>query len=287
MQKKQKMKKMKMKNKRLFSKTVVISGVSSGLGKGIATTLVQQYGCRVIGIARNREKCEEMAANLGEKFSYLLFDVSVRENWDILKAYLTENGIVPDVLVNNVGILPPFRKWEKYPEEMAELVMRTNFFSALYGIQTVLPFMQSAEEPMIYNIASSAALCPLPGITYYSASKAALLRYSEVLIAEHKRDKLHVGVICPGFTRTEIFRNQATAVDAEKKDIIQKISMPCDKMVKKIVRAMEKRKKRKVFGWDAKGMNLLYKLAPVKGVSLCEWIMRKANISLFRGIFED
>ena len=65
-------------------KTVIVSGASSGIGKGLVKKLIDEHGCRVIGIARNETKMLKLVEELGAKkryFSYFLFDVSVRENW--------------------------------------------------------------------------------------------------------------------------------------------------------------------------------------------------------------
>ena len=76
-------------------KTVVITGASSGMGKGIAQRLIVDYGCNVIGIARSEQKMKKFVEELdfyAGKFSYRLFDVSVRENWEKFAAELKENG---------------------------------------------------------------------------------------------------------------------------------------------------------------------------------------------------
>lgn len=68
----------------LINSTVIITGASGGIGKGIAMSLIKDYNCRVIGIARNEEKMKKVKEELGymaDRFSYYLFDVSKEENW--------------------------------------------------------------------------------------------------------------------------------------------------------------------------------------------------------------
>ena len=76
------------------NKTVIITGASAGIGKGVTETIIKKHNCKVIGIARSQEKTEKFVEELGEyakNFSYRLFDVSVKENWFEFAEYLKEN----------------------------------------------------------------------------------------------------------------------------------------------------------------------------------------------------
>ena len=143
------------------NKTVVITGASAGIGKGITEKLIKKHNCKVIGIARSKEKTEKFVEELGEyakNFSYKLFDVSVKENWFEFADYLKENEIKPDVLINNAGILPKFNKTQNYSIEEIEAVMNINFYSAVYSINALLPMILESSTPAVINVASSAAL---------------------------------------------------------------------------------------------------------------------------------
>ena len=66
-------------------KTVIITGASSGMGKGLAEKFIRDHNCKVIGIARTESKLQAFKEELGDKgiyFSYYPFDVSVKENWE-------------------------------------------------------------------------------------------------------------------------------------------------------------------------------------------------------------
>lgn len=92
----------------LDGKTVVVTGASGGMGAGIAATLIKKHGCTVIGVARSEPKMlkfiEELGPTYAQQFSYKLFDVSVKENWENFYNELVEEGVQVDVLVNNAGI---------------------------------------------------------------------------------------------------------------------------------------------------------------------------------------
>ena len=128
----------------LDNKTVIVTGASSGMGKGITEKLIKEHGCTVLGVARSQQKMEALVAELGEyanKFSYQLFDVSDRANWDNYLNYLNENNIKPDILINNAGILPKFDKFQHYSIEDIEKAMNINFYSAVYSMHALLPLL--------------------------------------------------------------------------------------------------------------------------------------------------
>lgn len=112
-------------------KTVILSGASSGIGKGIAERLIKDHGCKVIGIARNEERLlrfKEELGNKGDNFTYYTFDVSQEEKWQELADTLIRDNIQPDILINNAGILPKFDKFVNYTIDEIKKAMEINFF---------------------------------------------------------------------------------------------------------------------------------------------------------------
>lgn len=269
------------------NKTVIITGASAGIGKGIAEQLIKKHNCKVIGIARSKEKTEKFVEELGEyakNFSYKLFDVSSKDNWADFAEYLKENDIQPDVLINNAGILPKFNKTQNYSIEEIESVMNINFYSAVYSINALLPMILKSSTPAVINVASSAALMSLAGTSTYSASKGALKSFTESL-REDLRGKCYVTVICPGFTKTDIFRNQENTGKGEK--AINAISTDCDKMVNMIVNGIENKKELMIFGFDAQFMKIFGRITPVTGGRLFSAVMKASKLPLFDNVFKD
>lgn len=270
------------------NKTVIITGASAGIGKGVTETLIKKHNCKVIGIARSQEKTEKFVEELGEyakNFSYRLFDVSVKENWFEFAEYLKENDIHPDVLINNAGILPKFNKTQNYSIEEIERVMNINFYSAVYSIKALLPMILESSTPAIINVASSAALMALAGTSTYSASKAALKSFTESL-REDLRGKCYVSVICPGFTKTDIFRNQDSNT-AKGEKMINAISTDCDKMVKMICNGIANKSELMIFGFDATFMKIFGRITPVQGGRLFSAVMKMSKLPLFDAVFKD
>lgn len=275
-------------SKWIDNKTVIITGASAGIGKGVTETLIKKHNCKVIGIARSQEKTEKFVEELGEyakNFSYRLFDVSVKENWFEFAEYLKENDIHPDVLINNAGILPKFNKTQNYSIEDIERVMNINFYSAVYSIKALLPMILESSTPAIINVASSAALMALAGTSTYSASKAALKSFTESL-REDLRGKCYVSVICPGFTKTDIFRNQDSNT-AKGEKMINAISTDCDKMVKMICNGIANKSELMIFGFDATFMKIFGRITPVQGGRLFSAVMKMSKLPLFDAVFKD
>lgn len=271
----------------LNNKTVIVTGASSGIGRGITVKLIKEYNCTVFGIARSEEKMKSLVSELGEyadRLSYRLFDVSKRENWKSYAEYIKKSGIKPDILINNAGILPEFKSFDHFSTEEIENTIGINFYGAVYSMKELLPLILESPSPAIINIDSSAALMPLAGTSVYSASKAALKALTEA-IREELRGRCYVGVICPGFTDTDIFRSQNLNEKREEK-IIRAVSTSLDFAVKRIIKSIRKRRELTVIGADAQFMKIFGRLMPVKGGRAVSAILKKSGFKLFDGVYK-
>lgn len=267
--------------------TVIITGASSGMGKGLAERLIRNHGCNVIGVARTESKLQAFKEELGcfgHKFTYYPFDVSVKENWDSFAKKLEEDGIEPDILINNAGILPKFNRFSKTSLDDVNHTMQINFFSSLYAIDAFLPVILKSKTPGIVNIASSAALCSLAGTSIYSASKGALKSFTDAFREEHRKD-CYVGLVCPGFTKTDIFRNQDKTSDSAMK-ALNMVSTDCDKMVDLIEKGIWKKRGDMVFGMDAHAMNIGNKLLGTFCSRAASKVLEISKLSIFSEVFE-
>ena len=269
-------------------KTILITGASSGIGRELTKKFILTNNARVIGVGRREEKFKSLIDELGDKselFEYKLFDVSIEQNWKDLQQELKDKNL--DVIINNAGILPRFESFDNFCKRNNETnisqeinkVIDTNFLAVALTCAYLTPIIEKSPTPAIINIASSASLCALPGISIYSASKSAVKNFTESLSLEKD---YYVGLMCPGFTKTEIFRNQTRKTDSK---LINLIESDLTKMVNKIYRAICKKKNRCVFGFDAKCMDRLYRLAPKSSLKLFRNILKKSHIDLFEDVF--
>ena len=267
-------------------KTVIITGASSGMGKGLAERLIRDHNCQVIGVARTESKLQAFKEELGNKshyFTYYPFDVPVKENWEKFAQQLKKDGIQPDILINNAGILPKFNRFSKITVDDVNNTKQINFYSAIYSINALLPTILQSKTPGIVNIASSAALCSLAGTTIYSASKSALKSFTDALREEHRKN-CYVGLVCPGFTKTDIFRNQGKSSDKTQK-ALNMVSTDCDKMVDLIEKGIWKKRADMVFGMDAHAMSIGNKLLGTTCSHLASKVIEIADLSIFREVF--
>lgn len=261
---------------KLQNETVVLTGASSGIGREMAKLFAQKYGANVIGIGRNEEKLRSLKEELGGSFSYVAFDVSEKENWQKFAFDLQEKGVSPKLLVNNAGAFPTFLKAKDAGVETVERIMKNNFFSAVYAIDSVRSLLKT--DGGFVNICSSSALCSVVGTSAYSASKSAMKGFTESLALEEER---YVGLIFPGTTKTELFRNDKQTENSA----IDLVGMLPKKMAGKIVKKIVKKRRRAVVGWDAKAMNLVAKISPVLGLRLICWVMKISKSKVFENVF--
>jgi 3-oxoacyl-[acyl-carrier protein] reductase len=185
-----------MSDDELNGRTAVVTGGGRGIGANIARELAGA-GMQVTVTGRTREQVEAVAQEIGGKA--LVGDVSKRED---VERWFAETG-TPDLLVNNAGIAV----WERTAWEV-ELegwwhVFEVNVLGVYLCCRAAIPGMLERGSGRIVNVASGAAYLPGSSSTAYSASKAAVHRFSETL-AEQLKDRIPVFSISPGLVRTEM-----------------------------------------------------------------------------------
>ena len=274
-----------MKSKKWINgRNFVVSGASSGIGRLLTEKLID-CGCTVTGIGRSGKKFDDFKLSLGEKSANLnveIFDVTEESEWEALAKRLEEKYGKIDGVINCTGIFPPFKKTVACTSEETESVIKTNFLSAVYAINNLFPLIERSDSPAIVNVSSASALATIVGTAGYSASKSALKSYTEVL-AEELRGKVYVGLVMPGFARTDIFRMQNTKFDENK--LLYLASMSAEKMSAKIFRGILKKKRKMIIGKDAKAMNFFFRLMPKTTSRIISKILKKSKMRLFDDIF--
>ena len=183
------------------SKTLLITGVSSGFGRALAQEALAM-GHLVVGTVRSAEARRDFESLSASGAIGRILDVTDFDAIDNVVAEI-ENSVGPiDVLVNNAGY-----GHEGILEESPLSEMRRQFdvnvFGAVAMIKAVLPFMRTRRRGHILNITSMGGYITMPGIAYYCGSKFALEGMSEALAKEVKPFGIAVTAVAPGSFRTD------------------------------------------------------------------------------------
>lgn len=216
------------------AKVVVVTGVSSGIGRAAAMKFVEQ-GCRVFGSVRNTATAQAIAG-------VELIELDVRDEASVARAIETVVAQAQriDVLVNSAGGTLLGATEETSIAE-AQALFDTNFFGLLRTIKAVLPQMRAQRSGRIVNISSVLGFLPAPYMALYSASKHAVEGLSETLDHELRQFGIRVALVEPSFTKTKLDANapqtvaripdyskELRAVSQAIQNNVQKAPMPVD-----------------------------------------------------------
>ncbi|XP_022197339.2 farnesol dehydrogenase [Nilaparvata lugens] len=188
----------------------VVTGASSGIGRGIAAALVE-HGMKVIAMARREDRLQELKNEVeGKKGELIPYKIDITNKDDVQTAF---DWIEKDfggihVLINNAGIAKASKFSETKIEDL-ESVYNLNILSlSIMSTGAMQSMLKHEIDGHIINIASIAAQIstPFPGLTPYFASKRAVKGISEGLIGElaEMKSKIKVTTISPGLVLTEI-----------------------------------------------------------------------------------
>lgn len=191
--------------------TWLITGCSSGLGRGIAQAALEQ-GEQVVLTARRSETLQDLVTSYPDRARALRLDLGVPGDLRqaVAEAEKAFGGI--DILVNNAGHGYRAAIEESEPGQVDEL-FRTNFFAPMELVKLVLPGMRARRRGIIVNVSSIGAVRGALGNGYYSAAKGALELATEALGKETEHLGIRVLLVEPGALRTHFYgRGLAAAV---------------------------------------------------------------------------
>jgi NAD(P)-dependent dehydrogenase (short-subunit alcohol dehydrogenase family) len=185
----------------LSTKTMLITGVSSGFGRALAEEALAA-GYRVVGTVRSEQAKQSFESLDATNAFGRILDVTDFDSIEGIVNEIEANVGPLDVLVNNAGY-----GHEGVMEESPLADMRRQFdvnvFGAVAVMKSVLPYMRERRRGHVLNITSMGGFITIPGIAYYCGSKFALEGISEVLGKEVKPFGIHVTAVAPGSFRTE------------------------------------------------------------------------------------
>ncbi|CAN5491113.1 SDR family oxidoreductase [soil metagenome] len=215
-----------MSNKIKQNTRVIITGASTGIGRGLALLLAEKYKAHLVLTARSvgdLTSAAEQVKALGGEAEIVVGDIAAEGMIEAVveKCLTTYGGI--DIIVNNAGMAIP-GKFENLTMADWRRLFEVNFFTPLALTYAALPHLKKSQSAKIVNVASVAGKIAFPGSVSYCASKFALTGLSEGLAAE-LGSAIDVLTVCPGWVRTEFFEKNAVAgqknptIIAERKDL--------------------------------------------------------------------
>lgn len=193
---------------------ILITGASKGIGFELAKLFAQEDNNTVIGIARSKDllnnlKNECIKLNLKTKFIALVFDLNDPENIQKnLKKEIEQYFNSIDIIINNAGYLvnKPFS--ETNLSDITD-IFNINFISPSLLIQALLPLIKNSSSKHVVNISSMGGFqgsAKFSGLSFYSASKAALASLTECLAEEYKEDQIKFNCLALGAVNTEMLQ---------------------------------------------------------------------------------
>lgn len=204
--------------KKYLSKShIIVTGATGGIGSSISAAFLAE-GASVLLIGRNIKdlvKKQKEYASLSGKVYIKDVDVSDIKGVKKLKLFIKnkfQNRV--DVLVNAAAIYGPIGKLEEIDLKLWESTIKINLLGTVNMCALVIPFMKKSGKGRIINF-SGGGEGPFPRFTAYSASKGAVIRFTESLAEELYGNKIYVNAIAPGAVNTRLLE-EVLATGKEK-----------------------------------------------------------------------
>lgn len=246
----------------LTNKHVVITGASSGIGAQLAIK-VAKHGGRPILLARSKEKlanlCNTIKAQTGIDCHYYQLDVSdFTQVKIVMETVVQEFGHI-DILVNNAG----FGVFETFSDadftEITEM-FAVNVLGLMACTKAVLPHMIERGSGHIINVASQAGKIATPKSSVYSATKHAVLGFTNSLRMELADQNIYVSAVNPGPIATNFFDRADKSRNYVKN--VQKYMLESEVVADKMIELMMRPKRELNLPFWMNAGSIIYQLFP-------------------------
>lgn len=186
----------------LQNRSVIVTGGSKGIGKGIARVFAQS-GAKVAIMARHLDQAEVAAKELGHGVFGVAGDVTSAASLEAAFASVAKRNGGIDVLCANAGIFPPARL-EDMTEAQWDEVNDTNLKGTFLSVKAAVPYLKKSDQGRIVITSSiTGPVTGYPGWTHYGATKAGQLGFMRTACIELARYGITVNAVMPGNIVTE------------------------------------------------------------------------------------
>lgn len=194
----------------LRGRVALVTGASRGLGKAIATSLIRE-GADVMLAARDPDVLDEAGRELeasrpdpGQKVLWQAADVAKALDVESLVQQTVDQLGRLDVLVCNAGVYGPLGLIEDIDWDTWVQAIEINLYGTVLPCRYAVPIMRQQGGGKIVILSGGGATAPLPRVSAYAASKAAVVRFAETLAEEVKESKIDVNAVAPGALNTRL-----------------------------------------------------------------------------------
>lgn len=181
--------------------SIIITGGARGIGRATAERFARQ-GAKVAIGDLDGTLVASVAAEIGHGVVAAPLDVTSADSWRAFLEQVSRIGPV-DVLVNNAGVMP-LGSVLKEPEELARSIVDVNLHGVIHGTKAVTPGMVERGRGQVVNVASAVGRVAVADGATYSASKFAVVGFSEATRSELKPHGIDVSLVLPTVVRTEL-----------------------------------------------------------------------------------
>lgn len=247
-------------------KVVFITGAASGLGRALASALTKR-GAVLLLADIDADLLERTAWALGGEASDVhVFTLDVRKssNWEHVSAEVYQRFDHVDYFFNNAGVAVAGLLRDTTLEDW-ERLFDVNVLGVVRGVDAFYPRMRDQGYGHIINTASIAGLVPSSLMAAYSASKHAVVAFSETLRAEAESDGIHVSVVCPGILDTPMAHTTELRGSGNVESVLAQQPTPpfaVDQAVAQLLKGVERKRGIIVIPREANALWKLYRGSP-------------------------
>jgi 3-oxoacyl-[acyl-carrier protein] reductase len=194
---------------KLSGLNAIITGANRGFGFEVAKKFVEE-GASIVICGRDADQVKRAVASLQilsyskQKIIGLPLDLSNEENVKKLIDTAIEKLERIDIVVNNAGVYGPKGLIEEVDSGEWISAININLFSVFFMCKLILPHMKKNNAGKIINLSGGGATAPLPRISAYATSKAAVVRLTETIAEECKEYSIEINAIAPGALNTRL-----------------------------------------------------------------------------------